>query len=109
MIRITNIKDKLTKTFFELPEFPGKKFPWYRRPPVELWRILRQYVYERDKGECQYCGCKVELTDCHIHHVLELNQGGTNHPSNLKTSCKNCHKKIHPFMMDARDKMHNMD
>jgi len=51
----------------------------------------------------------VELTDCHIHHALELSQGGTNHPSNLKVSCKDCHKKIHPFMMDARDKMKLQD
>jgi len=102
-------KNNITKTYFELPEFPNKKFPWYKRPPINLWRILRQYVYERDLGRCQYCNNETELTDCHIHHVLELNQGGTNHPSNLKTSCRDCHKKRHPFMMDARDKMRLME
>lgn len=99
------MKSKLTNNYFQLDEFPGKKFPWYKRPEVHLWRILRQYIYSRDEGKCQYCFNYVELNVCHIHHVLELNQGGTNYPTNLKTSCKNCHKIIHPFMMDARDKM----
>jgi 5-methylcytosine-specific restriction endonuclease McrA len=99
------LKSKITKNYFELPEFPNIKFPWFQRPPDYLWRMLRQYTYEKDKGICQYCGKLVELTDCHIHHCLELSEGGTNHPTNLKTLCKNCHKERHPFMMDARDKM----
>jgi 5-methylcytosine-specific restriction endonuclease McrA len=100
------IKGNLTKTFFEIPEYPGKKFPWFKRPPEYLWRLLRQFVYERDGGKCSYCEKLVELFECHVHHVLELNQGGTNHPSNLKVSCRDCHKDKHPFMKDARDKMH---
>ena len=99
------MKDKIINTFFELEEFPGKKFPWYKRPEVYLWRILRQYVYERDGGICAYCKNSVELINCNIHHALELSQGGTNHPTNLKILCKDCHKKRHPFMQDARDKM----
>ena len=49
----------------------------------------------------------MELNNCHIHHTLELSEGGTNHPSNLKTLCKDCHKIRHPFMLDARDKLEN--
>ncbi len=98
-------KSKLTQTYFQLPEFPNLKFPWYRRPAEYLWRILRQYVYARDEGKCRDCGNPVELFECHIHHVLELNQGGSNHPSNLKVLCIDCHKIRHPFMQDARDKM----
>jgi 5-methylcytosine-specific restriction endonuclease McrA len=98
-------KNIITKTYFELEEFPNKHFPWYKRPPDYLWRLLRQYVYERDQGKCGYCGIKVELFECHCHHALELNQGGTNHPSNLKILCKDCHKNRHPFMKTARDKL----
>lgn len=91
--------------YFEIPEIPGKRFPWATRMRIELWRPLRQFVYQRDSGKCQYCGEPVELTDCHCHHVLELREGGTNHPSNLKTLCKVCHKNRHPFMKSARDRL----
>lgn len=89
----------MAKTF-EIPELPGYRFPWYGRMPLDLWRVLRQYVYERDEGKCRYCGEHTELYDCHCHHVLDLQHGGTNHPSNLKTLCRVCHKKRHPFMLD---------
>lgn len=89
-------------------ELNGKRYPWFRRMAVEQWREVRQYVYERDGGLCQYCGDAVELHKCHIHHVLELSCGGSNHPSNLKTLCVKCHKKRHPFMLTAREKLRGM-
>ena len=70
--------------------------------------MLRQYVYERDKGICQDCGKQIELTNSNIHHVHELNKGGTNHPSNLKTLCIDCHKLRHPWLEDGRDKLNKM-
>lgn len=76
----------------------NNRFPWFSRMPLNLWRPLRQWVYERDSGKCQYCGIDVELHKCHIHHVLELSEGGTNHPTNLKTVCVPCHKHRHPHM-----------
>jgi 5-methylcytosine-specific restriction endonuclease McrA len=88
---------------FELPELSGYRFPWYGRMPDDLWRILRQFVYERDGEKCQYCDDQTELFDCHCHHVLPLSEHGTNHPSNLKTSCKPCHKERHPFMKSAKE------
>ena len=89
---------------FTIPEIEGKCFPWYRRMPIDQWRRLRQFVYERDGGRCQYCDNPTELCECHIHHVLELSGGGTNHPSNLKTLCRDCHKQRHPFMLTAKEK-----
>ena len=86
-------------------ELNGRQYPWFRRMPEHQWREVRQFVYARDNGLCQYCQKETELNKCHIHHVLELSEGGSNHPSNLKTLCKNCHKKRHPFMLDARDNM----
>lgn len=89
----------MAKTF-GIPELPGYRFPWYGRMPHDLWQPLRQYVYERDGGICQYTGKPVELYKCHCHHVLALSEGGTNHPSNLKTSAKKAHERIHPHMLD---------
>jgi 5-methylcytosine-specific restriction endonuclease McrA len=62
----------------------------------------------RDEGICGYCFDVVELHKCHIHHALELSEGGTNHPSNLKVLCVDCHKARHPFMMTARDKLRQL-
>lgn len=84
-------------------ELDGKFYDWYRRLPVNEWRVLRQYIYQRDNGTCLYCGEKVELNKCHCHHVLELSQGGTNHPTNLKTLCKKCHENRHPHMKYSID------
>lgn len=89
---------------FTIPELLPLKFPWHRRMSTDLWRPLRQYVYERDNGLCQYCKEPVEFNKHHCHHVLELSQGGTNHPTNLKVACVPCHKDRHPFMRSAKEK-----
>jgi len=91
--------------FFELENFPGVKFPWFSRMSLSAWIPLKQYVYLRDGGKCRYCEKPTLYEETHCHHVLELSEGGTNHPSNLKTLCKTCHKKRHPFMLSVRDKL----
>lgn len=92
--------------YFSIDELPGVKIPWYGRPPIEVWRKLKQFTYARDGGLCWYCSKKTEYIKTHLHHVLELSEGGTNHPSNLKTLCQVCHKNRHPFMKTQREKMH---
>ena len=84
--------------FFELKEFPQIRFGWFSRLSMDVWVILKQHVYQRDEGKCQYCNQPTEYLKTHCHHVLELSEGGTNHPSNLKTLCQGCHKERHPFM-----------
>jgi len=93
----------MAKTF-EVPDLPGLRFPWYTRMSIEIWMPLKQYVYQRDKGICQYCDIQFEYKSTHCHHVLELSEGGTNHPTNLKTLCIPCHKDRHPFMKTAKEK-----
>lgn len=90
---------------FELAEYPGIRFPWYGRPPIDKWVMIKQLVYQRDEGKCQYCGNPTPYEDSHCHHVLELSEHGTNHPGNLKTLCRDCHKARHPFMKSAREKL----
>lgn len=75
---------------------------------MSLWRPLRQWVYQHDQGKCQYCGELVELTSCHCHHGLPLSEGGTNHPSNLKTLCATHHKNRHPFMKSAHERLQDL-
>ncbi|ODS41361.1 hypothetical protein BEH94_11960 [Candidatus Altiarchaeales archaeon WOR_SM1_SCG] len=62
----------------------------------EDWDDLRRYIYIRDNYICQKCGATdVEL---HAHHIIPLISGGSNHPSNLATLCRNCHADIHPHL-----------
>lgn len=96
-------KVRMRNTYFTI-EGIGR-FLWYRRMPVNEWRVLRQYVYARDAGRCRYCDVQVELFKCHIHHVQPLEEGGTNHPTNLKVLCVPCHKKRHPFMLTPLDRL----
>jgi 5-methylcytosine-specific restriction endonuclease McrA len=86
----------------------GKQYPWFSRMTIDQWREIRQFIYDRDGGLCQYCEQPTRLDKCHIHHVFELNEGGTNHPTNLKTLCVTCHKNRHPFMKSAKDKLQEM-
>lgn len=96
-------RNKHVRSCFTIEELPGLRFPWYTRMPLELWRPLRQYVYERDGGKCRYCGEVVELYKAHVHHVLDLQYSGVNHPSNLKVSCIPCHKEKHPWMKTVKE------
>lgn len=84
--------------YFTVPELPGLRFYWHKRLSLDLWRPLKQFIYERDKGICQYCKNQFRYEETHCHHVLELSNSGTNHPTNLKTACHGCHKEKHPFM-----------
>lgn len=93
-------------SYFQLDEIPGVRFPWHGRPKPEDWVKLKQYVYARDHGICAYCGQQAEYAETHCHHTLELSEGGTNHPSNLKTVHVRCHKARHPFMKSVRDRLH---
>ncbi len=93
---------------FIVKELNNLRVPWYGRPPLDVWLKLKQFVYQRDEGLCQYCKELTRYEDTHCHHVLELSEGGTNHPSNLKTVCKPCHKERHPFMKNASDRLKEM-
>jgi len=69
---------------------------------------VREYVIQRDKGRCRYCGelCQPRRAfdprhpydsrfdyyrDAYcIDHVLAHAKGGSDHPANLVTSCEDC-------------------
>jgi len=94
---------------FTIDELPDLRFQWFGRMPLETWKPLKQWVYQRDGGICQYCKTLTEYNKTHCHHVLELSENGSNHPSNLKTLCHKCHKTRHPFMMSTREKILQYD
>jgi 5-methylcytosine-specific restriction endonuclease McrA len=52
----------------------------------------------RDRFTCQDCGRKGrqvvagKLRGLEVHHIIPRSEGGTDHPTNLKTVCHECHK-----------------
>ena len=63
-----------------------------RRPSGRHKKQLRSRILERDHHRCTHCGA---TTNLELHHILPLNQGGTNHLDNLTTLCNSCHTLTH--------------
>nr|WP_256521907.1 HNH endonuclease [Halobacillus sp. A5] len=58
---------------------------------------LKQGVFHRDKGRCQICG--TDLTKVlnldnkeNYDHIIPLENGGTNDPTNFQLTCESCNK-----------------
>jgi 5-methylcytosine-specific restriction endonuclease McrA len=51
------------------------------------WRRVRAQVLHRDEHECVLCGAPGSEVD----HVVQLVEGGSDHPANLRTLCHDCH------------------
>ncbi|WP_439488285.1 HNH endonuclease [Algoriphagus sp.] len=49
--------------------------------------LNRVNLFRRDRGECQYCGSKKQLT---IDHVVPRSKGGKSSWTNLTTACHRC-------------------
>jgi 5-methylcytosine-specific restriction endonuclease McrA len=60
------------------------------RPPREIWKVIRQKVWERDEQKCRHCGTRLTLRECHIDHI-KSGKLATNELSNLRTLCRRCH------------------
>jgi hypothetical protein len=47
-------------------------------------------VFKRDRFTCAYCGGKPPEVVLHVDHITPVAKGGTNDPTNLITSCRDC-------------------
>lgn len=54
---------------------------------------VRNYVFQRDKFQCQSCGKTYQQTKLSIDHIIPLSRGGSNDISNLQTLCLTCNKR----------------
>jgi len=59
----------------------------------ELMLLVKQAIKERDEYTCQYCGEKVEGSNCHASHVIPVSAGNrlAFDPLNLKVLCYHHH------------------
>lgn len=56
-------------------------------------KFSRENVYTRDKGKCQYCGCKVTRAEITYDHVVPRTAGGKTCWENVVISCQPCNQK----------------
>jgi len=73
--------------------------PDRERCDPETWAIIRAGVLKRDNYRCQGCGATGVLVD--VHHIILVGAGGSDDPHNLITLCRDCHARIHPWLMAA--------
>ena len=50
----------------------------------------RKKVYDKYQGHCAYCGCKLELKDMQVDHIIPKSKGGSDDMENLNPSCWAC-------------------
>lgn len=55
------------------------------------WRARRQRIMLRDAFRCRDCGIVVAGKNCHVDHVIPLEEGGTDEDGNLVVRCARCH------------------
>ena len=53
--------------------------------------LLRRFVFERDAGQCLYCGILVRFEDFVTDHVVPYPAGATE-PQNLVVACRECNR-----------------
>jgi 5-methylcytosine-specific restriction endonuclease McrA len=61
-----------------------------RQAPGTHTAIDVRTQYDRQKGRCSWCGCKVAWRRKHVDHVVPLALGGSNGPENLVIACAHC-------------------
>lgn len=63
---------------------------------AKLSKNKKQYVLQRDKGTCQYCGGLLNIENVskwHVDHIVSTKLGGSNELSNLLLSCVPCNTR----------------
>jgi hypothetical protein len=61
------------------------------------WENRREAVWERQNYQCARCGVyKGDVPTAEVHHLVHLQQGGSNELSNLVGLCLHCHALMHP-------------
>jgi 5-methylcytosine-specific restriction endonuclease McrA len=62
-----------------------------RNGSKRAWRELREQILTRDRWACVVCGEPATEVD----HIVEVRDGGTDHPGNLRSLCAEHHRESH--------------
>ena len=72
----------------------------HKRTPAREWEGIRQKAFAEQGRRCGKCG---KAGAMEVHHVKELQRGGTNDPSNLQVLCRDCHIAAHRPVMGEQE------
>lgn len=91
--QLSQLIRSLTK--LEYPDYLKKDGVLERCSFIPQW--LKNGVFYRDKGRCQICGAdltKILQLDNkdNYDHIIPLENGGTNEPTNFQLTCEHCNK-----------------
>jgi 5-methylcytosine-specific restriction endonuclease McrA len=79
----------IEEEYIEFEETIMKKRLYNR--DVKLWKKISKQVFKRDKYTCKYCNQKGGILE--VDHIIPISKGGSNHLSNLTTSCRKCNRQ----------------
>lgn len=65
---------------------------------------LSNKIKKMDGFECNLCHKKGHNIELHVHHIIPISKGGTNHDNNLIVLCQKCHQKQHPDFKISKNK-----
>lgn len=67
------------------------------------FRINKRNLLLRDRHECQYCGCSLNMGNATIDHVIPQSRGGEHIWRNVVASCRHCNnRKDNKTLAEAR-------
>lgn len=53
---------------------------------------LRAKILKRDRNTCMSCGARAPDVELEVDHIIPVSRGGSDDPSNLRTTCKECNR-----------------
>jgi 5-methylcytosine-specific restriction endonuclease McrA len=62
-------------------------------PEIRSVKFSRENIYARDKGQCQYCGTRVKVSEFEYEHVIPRAQGGKTTWENIVVACTSCNQR----------------
>ena len=71
------------------PVEPGR---WRPQHGARAYRRLRRRILDARGWRCEDCGRAGRLE---LHHLIAAEDGGTDHPDNLRILCRRCHFAAH--------------
>lgn len=68
-------------------------------------KTLREFIFNKTKGKCSYCGAKAEEID----HIVPRSKSGTDSVNNLTATCRACNEKKSNLSLKEFGKLMNRD
>ena len=90
---LKELKEKdLIEFYPQSIQIKGHKSTWLWRIRKQISPTIRNYIFKRDNGICQYCGKKLK-SKFHVDHVIPFIKSGLDEVNNFVLACSECNIK----------------